>query len=100
VSRISRRNFIHTGFAIVFSALFEPFRSQAAPHGSDRSGRLTTGLSGPTYYNGFAAYDSDLQNAAWPAQLSIAQASGLILRQYEGDSQFVGDGNIQGGNNS
>src|SRR6201999_414582 len=32
-----------------------------------------------------------LRTSLWPAQLALAQANGLTLRQYEGGSHFVGD---------
>lgn len=38
----------------------------------------------------------ELRDVDWPAQLAMAEANGLSLRQYEGGCHFVGDGYLTG----
>ena len=77
----------HTNDPVTYPTKYTWFAQQVA----------TSFLTG-TCTAGFATSGSvvNLQTVQWPAHMTIAQANGLELRQYENGSQFVGGGDIAG----
>ena len=77
----------HTNDPVTYPTKYTWFAQQVAT--SFLTGTCTAGFS----TSGSVA---NLQSVQWPAQMTIAQANGLELRQYESGSQFVGSGDLAG----